>query len=79
MHGREMQQKFKDFGIRQHQVADCVGLNPAVLSNILTEKVRPQEGTEKRLIRLLDLCDEVETVINRRLQIRKRLLVGDEK
>ena len=67
MDGREMQRCFRNYGLRQHQIAGCVGLSGPVLSSIFTGKVEARPDTEKRLIRLLKLCKQVESVIKRRL------------
>ena len=45
--GREMHSQFRSFGLRQHQIADAIGVSAPVLSTIFTEKVEAREDTEK--------------------------------
>ncbi len=70
MDGRQMQKMFHGYGLRQRQIAGCIGLSTPVLSNIFTEKVKPREDTRRRLERLLTLCMKVEAVVKRHIILK---------
>ena len=67
MNMKEYKEKFRNYGLSQSQVAECVGLNGPLISQIFSGKIRPSEETEYRLQRLLAMCDAIRKMVLKRV------------
>ncbi len=64
---KELKERFRNYGLSQLQVAECVGLTAPLISQIFSGKIRPPEETEYRLERLLGMCDAVKRMVLKRI------------
>ena len=63
----EYKESFRNYGLSQSQVAECVGLNGPLISQVFSGKIRPSEETEYKLKRLLAMCAAIRKMVLKRI------------